>query len=213
MGGPEDWLAVLDALQRGDRVALVKVTRVITGYLARFGAYDLRDSWDDLFQDVLMALIASVRKGALREPEAFISYTGTITRNKLADWLRRNRRNTPSAPQPGVGGADPDPPQTAPADPDIRIDLQRALAELPERQRQVMEIVYLQGQTYEEASRRLGIPFGTLKRLLTDGLARLREKIGAAPRRRRSDSAAATDLPVNTSGARPGRRVRDGTDA
>ncbi len=213
MGESEDWLAVLAALQAGDRVALVKVTRVITGYLARFGAYDLRDSWDDLSQDVLIALIASVRNGALREPRAFISYTGTITRNKLADWLRRNRRDTPPVQPPGVDGADPDPPQTAPADPDIRIDLQRALAELPDRQRQVMETVYLQGQTYEEASRRLGIPFGTLKRLLTDGLARLREQIAAAPRRRRSDSAATADLPVNTSAARPGRRTRDGTDA
>jgi len=210
---PEDWLAVLDALQRGDRVALVKVTRVITGYLARFGAYDLRDSWDDLCQEVLMALIASVRKGALREPQAFISYTGTITRNKLNDWLQRNRRNTAPAPPHGADAADLDPPQAAPADPDIRIDLQRALDELPERHRQVMETVYLQGQTYDDASRRLGMPLGTLKRLLTDGLAQLRKKIGVVPRRHRSDSALPPDSSMRPPGAQAGTGGRDGTDA
>jgi len=212
MGAADDWPAVLDAVQRGDRVALVKVTRVITGYLARFGAYDLRDSWDDLCQEVLMALIASARRGALRHPEAFISYAGTITRNKLADWLQRNRRIALLTPQTAGDGADPDPPARA-ADVDLRIDLQRALGELPERQRQVMESVYLQGQTYEEASRRLAIPLGTLKHLLTDGLAQLRERIGAASRRRRSDSAARGDVSVPTSGAQPARRSRDGTDA
>ena len=49
----EDWLDTLDALQTGDRVALVKVTNVITGFLTRFRAYDRRDSWDDVIQDVL----------------------------------------------------------------------------------------------------------------------------------------------------------------
>jgi RNA polymerase sigma factor (sigma-70 family) len=213
MGGSEDWLAALDALQRGDRVALVKVTRVITGYLARFGAYDLRDSWDDLCQEVLMALIASVRKGALREPRAFVSYAGTITRNKLADWLQRNRPTATPVPEGVRDTANPDPPTAGPADPDIRIDLQRALTMLPDRQRQVMETVYFQGRTYEEASQQLGIPLGTLKRLLTDGLAELRDRIGATPRRKRSDSAAATDVSVSPAAAAPPRGARDDRNA
>ncbi len=50
----EDWISVLGALGEGDRLALAKVTSVITGFLARYGAYDRRDSWDDLCQEVLM---------------------------------------------------------------------------------------------------------------------------------------------------------------
>jgi DNA-directed RNA polymerase specialized sigma24 family protein len=38
--------------------------------------------------------------------------------------------------------------------------------------------VYVGGMTYEEAARATGIPLGTLKRYLRDGLAQLREELG-----------------------------------
>jgi RNA polymerase sigma factor (sigma-70 family) len=180
--GREDWISVLDALQKGDRVALVKVTGLITGFLARYRAYDLRDSWDDLCQEVLAVLIRSARRGAIRDPRAFVSYTGTVTRNELNDWIRQRKKpgsadllgDPEAAIAAGEGG------EAAPRhrDPDLLVDLSRALESLPEKQRHVMEAVYFQGMSYEEAARHLGMPFGTLKRLQTQALKELRKKMG-----------------------------------
>jgi RNA polymerase sigma-70 factor (ECF subfamily) len=58
------------------------------------------------------------------------------------------------------------------------LDLQRALDDLPEMERQVVGAIYLQGHSYEEATERLGIPLGTLKRRQTEGLRVLRKKMG-----------------------------------
>ena len=164
---PEDWISVLGALREGDRLALVKVTSVITGFLARYGAYDRRDSWDDLCQEVLMRLIESHRRGAIREPRAFISYTGTITRNILLDWIRREKRDLPVQLE-----AD-----DVPGDPDVRLDLQRAVEDLPQRLRAVVEAIYIQGHSYQAAAELIGMPFGTLKRLRSEAIGILREKM------------------------------------
>ncbi len=163
----EDWIAVLDGLEKGDRVAVARVTAVITGFLARYGAYDVRDSWDDVCQEVLISLIRSARRGALREPSAFISYTGTITRNLLLDWIRREKRDLPVQLE-----AD-----DVPGDPDVRLDLQRAVEDLPQRLRAVVEAIYIQGHSYQAAAELIGMPFGTLKRLRSEAIGILREKM------------------------------------
>ena len=64
-------------------------------------------------------------------------------------------------------------------DPDLLVDLERALASLPEKQRLVVDAVYLQGATYEDAARSLGMPLGTLKRMQTAGLRELRRVMEA----------------------------------
>ena len=47
MGEPrEDWIAVLDRLQAGDRVAFAKVNRLISGFLVQLRAYEMRDDWE-----------------------------------------------------------------------------------------------------------------------------------------------------------------------
>jgi RNA polymerase sigma-70 factor (ECF subfamily) len=167
---PEDWIAVFDALLKNDRVALAKVTSVITGFLARYRAYDLRDSWDDLIDEVLIRLIQSARRNSIREPRAFISYTGTITRNLLFDWIQRENkhRDLPDRLEADVESRDTG----------MLLDLQRALDDLPVKERQVVEAIYLQGHSYESAAELLDIPLGTLKRRLTQARKEIRKKMG-----------------------------------
>lgn len=173
----ENWLDVLKALLEGDRVALVKVSSVVTGYLARYRAYEIRDSWDDLVQEVLVALIKSGREGRLRDARAFVSYVGMITRNKLLDWHARQAK-------PGRPDAEGDPDgargildgaRRDERDPNLLIDLERCLGALGERQRRVVEAVYVQGYSYDEAADLLQMPLGSLKREQTGGLKALRE--------------------------------------
>ena len=178
--GPEDWGAVLRSLEQGDRVAVVKVTGVITAFLAHYRAYDLRDSWDDLCQEVLISLIRSQRSGAIRDPAAFLRYTGTITRNALTDWVEAKRKpgNPDLKGNPDALQGGPQQTQRGGVDSDTLLDLRRALGGLPEKERKVMEAVYLQGMSYQDAAVHLEMPLGTLKRMQTQGLKDLRKIMG-----------------------------------
>lgn len=52
-----------------------------------------------------------------------------------------------------------------------------ALERLTERQREAIELAYYGGHTYRDVARVLGIPEGTAKSRLRDGLARLRDSL------------------------------------
>lgn len=181
-GAPENWPQVVRDVQAGDRAALVKLTRLISGFLMRYRAYDVRDQWDDLIQEVLVALLRNLQSQALREPRALVNYVGVITRNKLLDLLDRQRR--PGAPdllgEPEAAAERSEVLQRLQArPPDVYVDLGRALQLLPEKLRAVVDAIYLQGFSYEEAASRLGVPLGTLKRLQNQGLRELRAQLGA----------------------------------
>lgn len=185
-GREEDWGAVLEALVAGDRVAFARFNRLLTAFLTQFRAYDFEDDWDDLRQEVLVSVVQSARAGRLREPAAFVAYVRAITRNKFVDRLKRRLRcserdtlpweeeiaREPALGAPGAQGA---------PSPEFQIDLRDALAGLEARDRDLIERVYLRGETYEEASRASGVALGTLKRRLRDGLQALRRRLEGGP--------------------------------
>lgn len=62
----------------------------------------------------------------------------------------------------------------------VRLDhwqVRRAMATLTERQREAIELAYFGGHTYRDVARVLGIPEGTAKSRLRDGLLRLRSAL------------------------------------
>jgi RNA polymerase sigma-70 factor (ECF subfamily) len=173
-----DWGDVQERLLAGDRLAFLEVNRLITGVLRQLRAYDFRDEWEDLRQEVVIALVQNARAGRLRDPKAFVGYARAITRNKFIDRLKQRLRRHENESlawdeQTERLLADPDP------DPDAELmpDLAAALRELPEEERRAVAGVYVEGHTYQEVSTRTGIPLGTLKRRLRDGLRRLREHL------------------------------------
>ena len=172
----KDWVAVVDRLLAGDRLAVLEVSRLVTGFLAQLRAYDFRDEWDDLRQEVLLAVIANARAGRLRDPEAFLGYLRIITRNKFFDRLKTalRRREKEALPWDDATAHG-----LAVASPDGRgAELWSAVRDLPEEERRVVEAVYGRGRTYEEACHDTGLPLGTMKRRLRDGLAALRRRFG-----------------------------------
>lgn len=174
----EDWNALLERLLEGDRVAFAKFSRLVSGFLIQLRAYDFEEEWDDLRQEVLLSVIANARAGRLRDPQAFVGYVKIITRNKFADRLKRRLRFQEKESLPWTDEAvrsirgEPAAPQATESG-----DLWRAVGELPDEQQRIVEGVYVEGKTYREVSRDTGMPLGTLKRKLTQGLATLRGRL------------------------------------
>ncbi|MGI9431981.1 MAG: RNA polymerase sigma factor [Myxococcota bacterium] len=171
----KDWAGALERLSRGDRVAFLEVSRLLTGFLAGWRAYDFRDEWDDLVQDVILAAVQAHRQKKLRKPGAAVGYLRTTARYKFVDWLRRRRME----PLETEDGDERPALQWPPPDEASGSGFQiwDRVRKLPERQQQAVMLVYVEGRTYDEASEKSGIPLGSLKRYLRDGVAALRESL------------------------------------
>ena len=63
-------------------------------------------------------------------------------------------------------------------------DLEVALAQLPEEQRQTVLLVGLEGLPYEEVAAILGVPIGTVRSRLSRGREQLRVLMGMTPKHR-----------------------------
>ena len=173
----EDWARVVEAMAAGDRAAQLRIARLVTGFLARWGAYDFREEWPDLVQDVLLALVRAAREGRVEKPEAVIGYVRSIAHHKFMDRLRARVRHGEEASTP-VEDALPLPGcdrlRTG-ANQDVVTDVRRALERLPERKRRVIFAVYGEGKSYEQAAEETGTPLGSVKRYLREGMQALRK--------------------------------------
>lgn len=170
----ENWSRVLRQLLAGDRVAFAKVGRVVTGTLAGIRAYDFRDEWDDLVQEVVWIVVDNARQGKIEDPGALAAYVRTTTRQTFRAHLAKAKR---------LDYADDmdEKPETlhwpcVASGPDTE-ELWEQVARLPERQRRAIEARYRDGRTGKEASEATGIPLGSLKRYLTDGIETLRRRM------------------------------------
>lgn len=170
----EDWTQLLALLLAGDRLAFLKINRLITGCLTQLRAYDHRDEWDDLRQEVLIAVIESARAGRLRDAERFVAYVRIITRNKFFDRLsagaRRKEAKTIEWNEEIAG-------QVEQLSDGRAGEVWFAVEKLPDEEQRVLQGIYREGKTYQQVADDTGIPLGTVKRRLRDGLEKLRVEL------------------------------------
>lgn len=126
---------------------------------------------EEVAQDTFVTLWR--RPGAF-DPErgSLLAFVVTMARNKAIDLVRREqvRRRTAEEllAQPTAYSV-PDPEGIIESS-----DLASSLNHLPQPQREAIVLAYFGGRTYREVAKELGIPEGTAKTRLRDGLRRLR---------------------------------------
>lgn len=178
-----DWGALVEALSEGDQLALIELSRLIASFLRRWSAYDFVDEWDDVIQEVLVATSSALREGKIRDRAAIVGYIKSTTRFKFSDRLKRHLRwdERSRLPWEDVVGTIDEAPGEGEPDRFEQVALAQALDQLEPVRRRAVTAVYAAGMSYQEAADDVGIPLGTLKQYLREGLASLRQRLRASP--------------------------------
>lgn len=140
------------------------------------------DDAEDLVQDALVRAYRAIDRFDGRYPRAWLI---TILRNTQINRVRRKRPGLLADPELTIEQqlADEDPsvdPEYVVVDPVFDEHVQNALDELPDRFRSVVQIVDIDGRSYNEASEELGVPIGTVMSRLHRARKRLRKSLGDA---------------------------------
>jgi RNA polymerase sigma-70 factor (ECF subfamily) len=108
-------------------------------------------------------------RGGVRGWAVMIAHRRAVDRVR-SEQSRRDRQSRHAAAPAGA----PDSPPDAVIESFDRDRARSALAELGEAQRQALELAYFDGLTHVEVAEQLGVPLGTVKTRIRDGLLRLR---------------------------------------
>jgi RNA polymerase sigma-70 factor (ECF subfamily) len=154
-----------------------------------------REEAADAVQDALLS--AYRRADTFRGDSAVTTWLHRIVVNACLDRIRR-RTARPTAP---LGELDPPQRGDESAAAELRVDVNRALAQIPEGQRLALVLVDMEGLPVAEAAQILGVPEGTVKSRCARGRAALAPMLRTAgpPRERNRDDA--TDVTPATPAA------------
>lgn len=126
------------------------------------------DGAADAVQDAWLGIIKGIRR--LREPTRFAAWSYAIVTRRCHDMLRARQRGPRSEPPDDL----PDPRTD---DPGSTHDLRIAVAHLPNHQRAVIGLYYLEGFSVAEIAEALGIADGTVKSRLFHARQTLRRHL------------------------------------
>ena len=174
----------LRAVARGDERAFAKIydrySPILLGLMLRI--LRSRPEAEDVLQEVFLQVWQQARAFDPDRGRAF-TWLVTLARSRAIDRLRAVDSRERAALRSAEDGAAPV--ATAPADwaDEAAIRTERAevvrdaLAELPEEQRQVLVLAYLEGMSQSEIAAARNQPLGTVKTRTRTGLKRLSESL------------------------------------
>jgi RNA polymerase sigma factor (sigma-70 family) len=134
---------------------------------------------DDAFQATF--LIVALKASSIQGRDRFSSWLHSVAYNVAAtarSSAARRRQHEQKA-----GAQRPSTVTESPAD-EISAIIHQELGKLPDRERNLLVLCYLEGQTQPQAAQRLGLPLGTVQSRLARARARLRTRLirrGLAP--------------------------------
>ncbi len=172
---PADSELVLAVVARDDGEAFARLVRrhqsMVRSVLRRLAKGDAALA-DDLAQETFIRAWRNLR--SFRFDARFSTWLYRIAFNTWLSEARRRREvlleDSPEAPEAE------EPPPGAPAE--DRVDLERAIASLPDGERAAIAACYYADLTHEEAAAAIGIPLGTVKTHILRAKAKLRARLG-----------------------------------
>jgi RNA polymerase sigma-70 factor (ECF subfamily) len=111
----------------------------------------------------------------------FASWLLSMVHHRCIDELRRRSRTEVALEDPSTGGIlstapDPEPqPLEQVWTKETQTAVRAALAQIPQNQRQVLELAYFMGLSHSQIAARLGQPLGTVKTRIRLGMQSLRQ--------------------------------------
>ncbi|CAB4364851.1 MAG: sigma-70 family RNA polymerase sigma factor [Actinobacteria bacterium] len=201
-GGPQRTSDVLNVATTSNQsaegptvdAAAALVQRVAQGDEASFAAlYDhlaamvygvvlrvLRDpaQSEEVAQEVFLELWRSATRFD-RSKASVRTWASTVAHRRAVDRVRSEQASRERDDREAAHVATPA--DTVGAEVESSIDqlrVRKALAALTESQRQAVELAYFGGNTYREVAALLGVPEGTVKTRIRDGMIKLRDELG-----------------------------------
>ena len=167
--------------QQGDEAALRELVEQTYPPVRRWALVHTGDpaEADDLTQDVLVQMIRKL--DAFQGEARFSTWLYTVTRNAATDRLRKRQRRARVVKDPRsydelVPRAPSDPSRVFEQE-DLAALLKTLFEELPGRQREIFDLVELQGLRAAEVAERLGIEPVSVRAHLFKARRRLRSRI------------------------------------
>ncbi len=170
--------ALFVALKNGDSSALSVLFnrhgRLVYGLALKILA-DSQEA-EDLTQEIFLTLW----RKASSNPDCrfFVRYLVTIARSRAIDKLRARNRQLKLVERWGQTMANKATPELTPFEQASFAErsgrIYNALSQLPEKQRQVIELAYNQGLSQSEIAKQIDIPLGTVKTCTRQGLLKLK---------------------------------------
>ena len=181
-------LSLVERCRANDETAF---NEVVTRYKAKVYNYLYRmtgssDDAEDLTQEVFIRMYTSI--DSFRSQSSLNTWLFRIASNLCVDRFRRakNRTAAYSLDEPILGGETdgghefPDTtyePQRLLENVEMAEQIQRALAQLPEKLRATLILHDVEGMPYEEIAQVVGCPLGTVKSRLFNARMQLRQKL------------------------------------
>ena len=181
-GGPDALQSCLRQVALGNKDAFDQVYSALAGSVYGLACRVLRDpaQAEEVAQEVLVEIWRTANR---YDPEqgSVQAWAMTMTHRRAVDRVRSveaaTRRDTRVAQQSAQIPFD-----QVVEEVEVNLDRQRVrrcLAGLTELQRESVGLAYYGGYTYPEVAELLQVPLGTVKTRMRDGLARLRDCLGA----------------------------------
>ncbi len=174
---PDSVDALLVRIAAGDRSAYDAVYRLVTPHVLATVRGVLRDA--SLSEEVAQEVMLEIwRKASTFDPSrgGWRGWVSTLARRRAVDRVRSEQASRDRNDR--VARRDDAPPTDVVVEEvERRLEhwqVREALASLTERQREAIDLAYFAGHTYRDVAEVLGIPEGTAKSRLRDGLLRLR---------------------------------------
>lgn len=179
------------AAAQGDLDAFEKLVRRhqtrLVGYLR--GLTSTEVDAEDLAQEAFLRAYRSLK--GFRGTSSFRTWLYQIATNVFRNWLEKRRNQAPvnagsiDAPPPGMDEPVEPMGEENPEARHLQRDaIDRALAELPDDQREAVLLRDVEGFEYREIAEQLGVPLGTVESRIFRGRSRLKELLRHAGLRR-----------------------------